>query len=344
MKKYLYQNYIDSITESLKYGKKRGEFKKAQMTGALSGFDGSTTSIPWFDKVKDEALFESLQPLNAIAGKKVNYNQKTGAHPDFTHIKEQNTIAYHYITSVFIDIKNSTGLFRKYDPITVANITTTIQRAAIHTCWYFGGYIQRFHGDGLLVYFGGKNITLKESTNNAINAASFFSYFVKNDLKNLFSEQGIENIYTRIGIDAGEDIDVLWHLAGMGECSEITTCSLHTSLAYKMQMSATSNGVMVGDNIKNNTDVTADFFTVKNYIKEGKDVQYVFQIPEESFYYSQWELSWEKYLRKNPSITQDEDGNLYFKPIIPPVVAPITPNLNYLEKQANQIKPYHSEY
>jgi len=339
MQKSIYQSYIDSISDSLKNGKKRGEIKKAYLKENLSGFDGGKPKLQWFDKVKDEAQFESLQPLNAITGQKAKYNQKTGAHPDFTHIKEQNTVDYHYITSMFIDIKNSTELFRKYEPITVANITTTIQRAAIHTCWYFDGYIQRFHGDGLLVYFGGKNKTLKQSTDNAINAASFFSYFVKNDLKNLFSEQGIENIYTRIGIDAGKDEDVLWHLAGMGECSEITTCSLHTSLAYKMQASATSNGVIVGDNVKDNTDVTADFFTVKNYTKDGKEVRYIFEIPEESFHYSQWELSWEKYLRKHPSIIE-EDGKLYFRPAQTPTVVAPAPNLTYLKKQAEQIRPY----
>lgn len=340
MQNSIYQSYIDSISDSLKNGKKRGSINKSQINESVSGFDGITTKPPWFDKAKDEMQFESLQPLNAITGKKAKYDQKLGAHPDFNEVKEQNTTVNNQIVSMFIDIKNSTGLFKKYDPYTVAAITTTIQQAAIHTCWYFDGYIQRLQGDGLLVYFGGKNIPLTTSVNNAINASSFISYFVKYDLKRLFEEQGVERIYTRIGIDAGYDPDVLWHLAGIGECSEITTCSLHTSLASKMQSNATSNGVIVGDHIIDNAEVTTDFFTIKNYKHDGKEERYIFQIPEESFHYSQWEFNWEKYLRKNPSITSDDDGTLYFTPQGRPVIQVTQPNLDYLEKQSQQIRPY----
>ncbi|MBK8344742.1 MAG: hypothetical protein IPL12_16515 [Bacteroidetes bacterium] len=59
-------------------------------------------------------------------------------------------------------------------------------------------------GDGLMVYFGGKGITKQAAVDNALMAASFVKYFVKNDLKNLFDEQGVNRIYTRIGIDFGE--------------------------------------------------------------------------------------------------------------------------------------------
>src|SRR5690606_523932 len=140
-----------------------------------------------------------------------------------------------YIVSVFIDISNSTSLFREYEPETILIITNTIQRAAIHTCVTFGGYVHRLEGDGLFVYFGGKGIDKKDATIKAITAASMFTYFVKNDLKKIFDHEGIEDISTKIGMDFGDDDKVLWAKAGIGDCSEITTYSLHTSLASKMQ-------------------------------------------------------------------------------------------------------------
>ena len=252
----IFQPYNDLINNALKSGKRRQQFYKANETRNFSGYmnDVGSTSAQqkpiWFDEEKDMKLFNSLQPLSAISGATAKYGQKLGNHPDFTHIKTHNTTENHYIVSVFIDIKKSTELFKKYYPDTVANITTTLQKVAIHTCWYFDGYIQRLHGDGLLIFFGGKNIDMKTANNSALNASAVFSYFVKNDLKNIFNEQGIKNIYTRIGIDTGQAEDVFWHLAGVGECSEITTCSLHTSLAYKMQTNATSNGVIIGDNVQ----------------------------------------------------------------------------------------------
>ncbi len=340
MSKNIYQKYIDNINDSLKYGKKRGEFQKSFINENLSGFDGKETTYNSLNQVNDEVLFESLQQLNDITGQKAKYHQKLGAHPDFIHIKTNNTVDYHYIASVFIDIKNSTGLFKNYYPITVENITSTIQKAAIHTCWYFDGYVQRLHGDGLLAYFGGKGITKEKAVKNALNAASFISYFVKNDLKNLFNEQGIENIYTRIGIDLGDDDDVLWHLAGMGECSEITTCSLHTSLASKMQANASNNGVMVGDKVRNISNVTDDFFIRKNYTNDGNEYKYIYQNPDENFYYSQWVFNWEKYLKQHPSIVSDENGNLYFKPKQTPLTAPLIPNIDALKRTAAVASPW----
>ncbi|NCU05592.1 MAG: hypothetical protein GXC73_16600 [Chitinophagaceae bacterium] len=337
-----YQQYLESIRSELANGTKRGELKKGQ----YNAFDGNAIGsmgrpVNLMDRSKDEMLFKSLHQLSSIAGKNTKYGERPGAHPDFQHIKLDNAVEYHYITSMFIDIKNSTGLFKKYEPLAVANVTMTIQRAAIHTCWYFDGFIQRFNGDGLMVYFGGKNATIATSVTNAINAASFFTYFVKNDLKNLFFEQGVENIYTRIGIDTGEDSTVLWHLAGMGDCSEVTTCSLHTSLASKLQGNAVSNGIMVGDNIKNNSGCVNELFSIKWNEKEKKEERYIYQIPEENFIYTQWQFDWERYLKKHPLVKEKEDGSLYFDSttgVGPSVIS--NRNKEFLQEQVNDYRPY----
>jgi adenylate cyclase len=337
-----YQKYLDNVSNELQFGKKRGEFKKAKhfnFDGNGNAGIGKVTNL--MDRSKDESLFESLSSLSNVTGKTAKYHEKPGSHPHFLNIKMNNTVEYHYITTMFIDIKNSTALFRKYDPITVANIEMTIQRAAIHTCWYFDGYIHRFNGDGLMIYFGGRNISVSTSVNNALNAASFFSYFVKNDLKNLFFEQGVENIYTRIGIDTGEDEDVLWHLAGMGDCSEITTCSLHTSLASKLQGNASNNGIMIGDNVKDNSNCTSDLFSIKWNGKEGKEERYIFQIPEENFNYTQWQFNWEKHLKNHPLVKTDTDGNLYIAgaTVGAPLILPSKKNIDYLKEQIHGYRP-----
>jgi len=340
MKKNIYQNYTNELKEALSLGRRRGHEKK------FSHFEGdpnyisksqSISGISNYTDLKDKLLFESLQELSNYTGLKPKYEERPGSHPDFSHIKGTNAYEKHYITSMFIDIKNSTGLFKKYAPEAVAEITTTIQRAAIHTCWYFDGYVQRFHGDGLFVYFGGKKTTIEKSVQNALNAASFFTYFVQNDLKNIFEEQGIENIYTRIGIDAGEAEDVVWHLAGIKECSEITTCSLHTSLASKMQSNAKTNGIMVGDNIKSKANLDSALYSIKFNQREEKEERYIFQIPEENFHYTQWEFNWLRYLKNHPALEQDENGNLVLKENIKSVESSL--NLNYLRSQTQNYRP-----
>lgn len=337
MKETLYKNYVDDIAHYLRQNKKN-EIQKSFSN--LNESSSLKPQITWTDKIKNEANFRSLNALNPITGRNTKYEEKLGAHPSFSHLKTRHTGEYHYIASMFIDVRNSTGLFKKYDPAIVANICRTIQLAAIHTCWHFDGYIQRLQGDGLMVYFGGKGVPKQNAIDNALMAASFISYFLKNDLKNLFEEQGVNRIYTRIGIDFGDDADTFWHNAGIEECSEVTTTSLHTSLACKMQAQAASNGIMVGDNILRFKPNHQDYFEYKNYKKDGSERPYVFEIPDENFRYKQHEFNWERYLKNHPSIEEDEHGNLTFNggSILPN--PHIQQNMAHLQRNATSYKPY----
>ena len=339
MNQKLYKNYVDDIAHYLRQGKK-DNITKSFSSNRLNDNSSTSPTMLWQDKTKNEANFRSLSVLNSFTGVNTKYEEKLGAHPSFSHLKNSNKSEYHYIVSMFIDVKNSTGLFKKYDPDVVANICRTIQLAAIHTCWYFDGYIQRLQGDGLMVYFGGKGIQKQKAVDNALMAASFVSYFVKNDLKNLFEEQGVNRIYTRIGVDFGDTNDTLWHNAGIGECSEVTTTSLHTSLACKMQAQADSNGIVVGDHILPHKPNHSDYFIYRKYKKDGIDQSYIYEIPEESFKYKQHDFNWERYLKNHPSIEQDPDGNLSFKGVAVLVNPHIQQNIGLLEQNATNYKPY----
>lgn len=338
MSQKLYKNYVDEIAHYLRQEKKNSiskGFSNARLNESIS----SNPTMLWQDKNKNEANFRSLSAINLVTGRTAKYEEKLGAHPSFSHLKNSDKSEYHYITSMFIDVRNSTGLFKKYDPDVVANICRTIQLAAIHTCWYFDGYIQRLQGDGLMVYFGGRDIKKQAAIDSALMAASFVSYFAKNDLKNLFEEQGVSRIYTRIGIDFGNADDTLWHNAGIGECSEVTTTSLHTSLACKMQAQAESNGIVVGDNVLE-LNSYKDYFNYKKYKKDGSEYAYVYEIPEDGFRYKQYEFNWERYLKNHPSIDEDAEGNLTFRgiPVLPN--PQIQQNIGYLQQNATGYKPY----
>jgi len=266
-------------------------------------------------QVPEKKLLPSLDKLAKEVGLQPNFDQKLGSHPDFAHLKQSEVTENHYIVSVFIDIKGSTKLFAKYDPETVLIINNTIQRAAIHTCLIFGGYIHRLQGDGLFVYFGGKGIEMNNAVLRALQSTSVFTYFVKNDLKKLFNEQGIDRVYTRIGIDLGYDKDVIWAKAGIGEICEVTTCSLHTSLASKMQSHAESNGIVIGENMKSNlpTKFHDLIFSVCQRTKDEND-RYIFRNSEENFNYAQYDLNWLSFLKRQDFIATDTVGDIWLKP------------------------------
>ena len=202
-----------------------------------------------------------LELMAQKMGVKVFANQQVGHHPDFVHLKGTKNREYHNIVSVFIDVKGSTNLYKKYDNDTVFIITDTIQLLGITLCKIFGGFIHRLQGDGLFVYFGGKNINRKNAIEQALIATSLFNSFLENDLKQLFENHGIERIKTRIGMDFGDDKDVLWAMAGTGDTSEVTTVSLHTSLAPKMQHYAISNGTVIGKNVIDSGEIKKEFYS-----------------------------------------------------------------------------------
>ena len=238
----------------------------------------------------------------------------SGDHPDFAHLRSTDGIEYHNITSMFMDVKNSTSFFKKYTIEQIRVIIQVIVTAATHTCALFDGHIQRMQYDGVFAYFGGRGISHEEGITNAIKAASFFNYFVKYELPEVFGAIDIDSVYTRTGIDFGDDDDTLWCIYGTGNCTELTTTSLHTSLAPKMQHNAKTNGIMVGANVRNKANISQDFFDLTKD-KEGnvdENERYIFKDPEQNFYYSQHHFDWKRFLRENFNFIQsDRNGKLY---------------------------------
>ncbi|UUW08954.1 hypothetical protein NLG42_22995 [Flavobacterium plurextorum] len=284
------------------------------------------------DYISNRSELSLSTDLTAIAksmGAIARNNQIIGHHPDFTYLKGTSNTEKHYIISAFIDIKGSTNLFKKYDEETNMIITNTIQLAAINVCQAFGGFIQRIQGDGLFVYFGGKNVDRSKATQHCLMALSLFSYFVKNDLKRVFEQHGIERIYTKIGIDFGDDDKVLWGVAGKEDTSEIATYSLHTSLAAKMQAYAGSNEIIVGQNVKDRAQFDDKFYSVVT------DKRYIFFDQDNSFFYTQYVFDWIKYLKSSPYVATSISGDITIKPQILNV-----PNISSLRETVGENRPY----
>lgn len=223
-----------------------------------------------------------------------------GSHPDFKHLRYTDETEDHWIISGFIDVKDSTKLFNRFTKATVALITEGIVQASIFAVNLCDGYVHRIQGDGLMVYFGGKNKDKIESVKNALKAFAMISYFVKNDLKDFFEANSVTEIFTRAGLDLGHNNQVRWLYSGSGNAGEVTTCSLHTSLAPKMQSNAVSNGIVVGQNVVNQMTVRKYFTEKRNPIWDYGDGRT----------YSQYDFNWDKYIIDNGLGVQDRYGNV----------------------------------
>lgn len=308
--KKLYAKYINDIQSVISK-----PISKSHLSETFYNFSGTSETLLKSESSGVPALapLTGLEELARLMNIKEIKRPVLGDHPDFKHLRNERSVDYHYITSMFIDVKNSTKLHRKYDLSQIAMIIQTIITAATHTCALFGGHIQRLQYDGVFAYFGGRNIDKNESVKMAINAASFFSYFVKYELREVFQLEEIDNIYTRIGIDFGDDDDVQWLVFGTQSCSELTTNSLHTSLAPKMQSFAESNGIMIGNHVKERIGELELFCDNLRDSNGNIDQQnkYIYVDSSKNFRYEQFKFKWVSYLRTYSFVKADEDGKLY---------------------------------
>lgn len=332
----IYKDYMDLIKEAV-------DSDSSQYLNKGLGSPSRKRSIEQFQKlfskISESTISPSLEAFSTSLGKPINFNQQLGLHPSFALLKNTNKTEEHYIVSAFFDIKGSTNLFKKFNKETVFLITNAILKAGIHTALIFGGYIHRLQGDGIFVYFGNKSINKSEAVTQALQAVSVYTHFVKNDLKEYFKSNGIENISIRSGIDLGHSSDVLWGNSGIGEISEVTTCSLHTSLASKMQSSAISNGVVVGNYIKEEVFDDSEFFTTVSSRTGNENDRYIYRIDDRNFYYTQFDFNWEKFLKKQKFIAINQMGNAVIK--IPQTnIRPLS--IASLKPIADLSKPFYS--
>lgn len=175
------------------------------------------------------------EDLRALVGKIHKYEENIGTHPDFSHLKHGDS-EHHYIVSVFADIKGSTRLATKLPLNDVRELKNGSLTAMIDIFQAFDGHIHRLHGDGLLAFFGRRDMRRSQAVIDALNAVSFLQHFFQNNLRPYFEENGYPPIQIRVGIDFGNDDKVLWARYGVRNCDEVTSTSLHTDLAAKLQV------------------------------------------------------------------------------------------------------------
>jgi adenylate cyclase len=300
MPKRMYQPYLNQIQNAIT---EPNFFLKSSNFSSFTARPDVTNIL--LENANDLTVDIGLNALKALLGKTQPIKVSSGDHPDFVNLRTTNSVSEkHYIVSVFIDVKNSTSFFRKYNHDQIALIIQTIQSAAIHTCSLFNGHIQRQQYDGLFAYFGGKRFTKQEAIEDALKAVSFFTYFIKYELPEIFGANDLDNIYTRVGIDFGDDKDVSWYIFGVNGCSELTTVSLHTSLVPKMQSFAAHNGVIIGANLISMVPNLSEFATVR--VHEGEEKPFIFQNPN----YRQYEFNWQNFLLKKYNFIKKVGNNI----------------------------------
>lgn len=220
-----------------------------------------------------------------------------GPHPDFNDLQSSDYINHHCV-SVFVDIKGSTRLIEKYSLLEVRLIKDSLLTLAIEVANQFGGHIHRLQGDGIFIQFVRKHKTPNDAVINALNAISILTQFVSVDLANIMTQYGLRPLKIRAGIDYGDDDNVLWSYYGIAGCEELTTTSLHTDMAAKLQAKAYDNSILIGGNVKKLLDLKADFYS---YFENQDSKERVYNISTQ-FTYPFYVFNWKEFLISLPFV------------------------------------------
>lgn len=306
----LFENYTNGLSDLINKDKIK----------TFSSFSGIENTSSYFEKgfvneslelqetnSKNKVLieFDKTQLETLFGSNPHSFSENSiGTHPDFRNIKHHE-YENHYCVSLFMDIKGSTRLNEKYTLLEIRKIKDTILTLAIHVSSHFGGHVHRLQGDGVFIQFVRKGLSEQNAVINALNAASVLTHFISSDLASIFSNNGVKPLTVRTGIDLGFKEDVVWSHYGIPGCSELTTTSLHTDLAAKLQAKSESNGILIGGNIKEILDIKPLF--CKDIKKEDGSIDYYIYSGVKN--YRKFNFDWIQYLDSFDFTKRSSTGN-----------------------------------
>jgi class 3 adenylate cyclase len=151
--------------------------------------------------------------------------------------KAQDTAERRQVTVMFSDLVGSTALSARMDPEDLREVISAYQKCVAETVQRFGGFVAKYMGDGVLVYFGYPQAH-EDDAERALRAGLELVAAV-GDLK---TEAVLE---TRVGIATG--LVVVGDLIGSGEAKERGIVGETPNLAARLQGIAEPNTVVIAD-------------------------------------------------------------------------------------------------
>jgi class 3 adenylate cyclase/predicted ATPase/DNA polymerase III delta prime subunit len=140
------------------------------------------------------------------------------------------------VTVMFCDLVGSTALSARMDPEDLREIVSGYQRCVTETVRRFGGFVAKYMGDGVLVYFGYPTAH-EDDADRAVRAG----LAVVEAVGRLPTED--EPLQVRIGIATG--LVVVGDLVGAGAAQEQAVVGETPNLAARLQALAPPNAVVI---------------------------------------------------------------------------------------------------
>jgi class 3 adenylate cyclase len=158
-----------------------------------------------------------------------------------TEAKPQDAAERRQVTVMFSDLVGSTALSARMDPEDLREVISSYQKCVADTVQRFGGYVAKYMGDGVLVYFGYPQAH-EDDAERAVRAGLQLVAAI-GDLETTHA-----SLQTRVGIATG--LVVVGDLIGSGEAQERGIVGETPNLAARVQGIAEPNTVVIAESTR----------------------------------------------------------------------------------------------
>jgi predicted ATPase/class 3 adenylate cyclase len=178
--------------------------------------------------------------LNAIAALNVEASVPTrppSNAPSAIDKGTKDTAERRQVTVMFSDLVGSTALSARLDPEDLREVISAYQRCVAETVRHFGGFVARYLGDGVLIYFGYPTAH-EDDAERAVRSGLAL-------IDAVATLPAPELLQVRIGVATG--MVVVGDLVGSGEAQEHDIVGETPNLAARLQAIAEPNTVVIAE-------------------------------------------------------------------------------------------------
>jgi class 3 adenylate cyclase len=171
----------------------------------------------------------------------LNQQEKSVSSPDAATDAASASAERRQVTVMFSDLVGSTALSVRMDPEDLREVISAYQKCVAETVQRFGGFVAKYMGDGVLVYFGYPQAH-EDDAERAVRAG----------LEMVTAVGGLKThapLQVRLGIATG--LVVVGDLIGTGEAQERGIVGETPNLAARLQGVAEPNSVVIVETTRN---------------------------------------------------------------------------------------------
>jgi class 3 adenylate cyclase len=186
------------------------------------------------------ALGHRLKLLDAIAALRADATAKApsadaAASSATPSVPAEDRAERRQVTVMFADLVGSTALSARMDPEDLREVISAYQKCVAETVQRFGGFVAKYMGDGVLVYFGYPQAN-EDDAEQAVRAGLAL-------IEAVGALKSAVPLQTRVGIATG--LVVVGDLIGSGEAQERSIVGETPNLAARLQGLAAPASVVI---------------------------------------------------------------------------------------------------